>query len=232
LASIFAKKLSVNPSHILIDIPVGKTAKVKSHKAAMKLKKNFELMAHHLHKKIKVLITDGSEPIGNGIGPALEARDVLWILKQDEKRPLMLEKKCIEMAGTILEMSGNVRKGNGLKKAYEILDSGMAYKKMIEIIKAQGGNSTDPDAIPVGEFKHEVVASTSGVVDEIDNEAIAHIARVAGAPEDKQAGIYLHKHVGDTVKRGEILLSIYAHNKSKLAYAIDSTKDFKAFILR
>jgi AMP phosphorylase len=229
LASIFAKKLSVNPSHILIDIPTGKTAKVKSLTAALKLKKNFEIMARHLHKKIRVLVTDGSEPIGNGVGPALEARDVLWVLTRNDERPLPLEKKCIEMAANILEMSGKVKKGEGLKAAFDILDSGKAYKKMKEIIQAQGKNVTEAKDIKIGDFVYAFESSKSGVVKEIDNEAISHIARIAGAPEDKGAGIYLYKHVGDKVKKDEPLFTIYAHNKHKLSYAVDISKELLAF---
>jgi len=121
LASILAKKASVNATHVLIDIPANKEAKVTSMKRANRLKKEFKSIGKKLGMKIKVIITDGNKPIGNGIGPSLEARDVLWVLKRDKRRPLDLEKKSVVMTGIILEMAGFK---NGLKKAKEILENG------------------------------------------------------------------------------------------------------------
>lgn len=226
LASIMAKKHSVSSTHILIDIPTGKDAKVKSLHEALRLKREFEKIGRKLNKHVRVLITDGIQPIGNGVGPALEARDVLWVLKRDPRRPLDLEKKCLMMCANLFNMLGIK---NGYKKSFEILDSGKAFSKMLEIIKAQGGKEIAAEDIPIGKFVHDVLSPKTGKVFRIDNIAVSRIARVAGAPRDKGAGIYLYKHVRDRVKKGEKLFTIYAESKNELEYAKDMAKTMKAF---
>ena len=229
LASIMAKKHSVSSTHILIDVPVGKDAKVKNRFEALKLKKEFEKIGRRLRKHIKVLITDGMQPIGNGIGPCLEARDVLWLLKRDPRRPIDLEKKCMMMCANIFTMVGIK---NGYKKALGILDSGKAYQKMIEIIKAQNGREIAAEDIKIGKFSYDVVSTKSGRVAGIDNLFVSRIARIAGAPHDKGSGIYLYKHIGDKVKRGEKLFTIYAENLHEFEYSKDVAKNSKVFVVR
>jgi len=224
LASIMAKKLSVGSTHILIDIPTGKGSKIESHAKALKLKAQFEIIARKLGRKIKVILTDGSQPIGNGIGPALEARDVLDAL-MNKNDPQDLKNKAVHMAGIILEMAGKARKGNGEKLALEILESGKAYKKMIEIIKAQNGKITKPSQIKLGKHTYNYKSTKSGRIKNIDPMAISHIARVAGAPIDKGAGVYLHHKKSDKVNKGDTLFTIYAESNEKLRFAIEAIKN-------
>ena len=211
IASILSKKASVGSTHILLDFPIGKTAKIKSVKEAKKLKKKFVDLGKKLGMKIKGIITDGSEPIGNGIGPALEARDILYILRRDNKAPKDLEEKAISMANKIFKMTKTK------KDAKKILESGLAYKKMKEIIKAQRGKaSIKPEEISIGKYNYSVKSSRTGKVKEIDNKKITRIARTAGAPSYKEAGIYLYKHKKSKVKRGEKLFTIYSNSRDKL----------------
>jgi len=230
LASIMAKKHSVGSTHILIDIPVGRDAKIKTRKDALRLKSDFERIGKKLRKHVKVLITKGSEPIGNGIGPALEARDVLWLLKRDPKRPLDLEKKCVYMATKIFEMAGIK---NPKKKVLDILNSGSAYKKMQEIISAQGGNpNINPEKIKIGRYSYTIKSPVNGKVSDINNKAVSKIARVAGAPSNKGAGIYLHKHVGDDVEKNGKLFTVYSESSHKLAYSRDLLKELSCFTIK
>lgn len=218
LASILAKKHAVNSSHVLIDIPLGIDTKIKTKKQAMHLKRKFLEIGKKLGMKIKVTITNGNEPIGNGIGPALEARDVLKVLRNDNDAPKDLRKKSLHLATLMLEMAG---KKNAQKLATEILNSGQAYKKMKEIIKLQGGNpNIRPEEIKIGKFTYTYKSPKTGTIKDIDNHEIARIARIAGAPEDKEAGIYLFKHENEKVKKGEALMTIHAKSKVKLKYAI------------
>jgi len=221
LASIMAKKYSVSSTHILIDIPIGNGGKVKNKEEALKLKRAFEEVGKRLRKHVRVMITDGKQPIGNGIGPALEARDVLWVLSRDKRRPFDLEKKCIAMAAEIFKMAGIK---DGKKKVIDILDSGRAYKKMKEIIKAQDGKIFDSGGIRIGRFCLDIKAGKNGVVKRMDNRTIARLARVAGAPADKGAGIYLYKHVNDKAKKGETLFTIYSESKHKLRFVKEAMK--------
>ena len=229
LASIMAKKHSVSSTHILIDVPVGIGAKVKKKIEALRLKKQFEKIGKRFKKHIKVFIADGRQPVGNGIGPALEARDVLWLLKRDPRRPIDLEKKCLIMCARIFSMIG-VK--NGYEKASEILNSGKAYGKMIEIIKAQGGKEIAAEDLKIGKFCCDFASSKNGRIFGIDNGLISRIARIAGAPADKGAGIYLYKHIGDKVKKGEKLYTIYSESKHEFEYAKDFAKNSRVFSIK
>ena len=213
LASILSKKIAVGATHLLVDIPIGPRAKINSRKDAKYLKKRFTKIAEKVGIKTKVIITDGSQTIGNGIGPNLEARDILYILRRDPFAPKDLEKKAIMMADTLFKLTGKKA------SAKEILESGAAYKKMKEIIKAQGGNpNVSPAKILPGKFKYNYNSPKNGKVKKIDNIKIAKLARLAGAPENKGAGIYLSKKVGDKVRKGEPLFTVYTENKDKLGF--------------
>lgn len=222
LASILAKKAAVSATHVLVDIPVGKDTKIKTLKKANHLKREFVKIGQKLGMKIHVMISDGTEPIGHGIGPALEARDVLWLLKRDDKRPLDLERKAVYMATRLLHTAG-VK--NAKKKVIDMLNSGKAYEKMKEIIKAQGGKpDIEPEKIKIGKYCYTFKAKKSGRIVDIDNFTINKIARIAGAPKDKGAGIFLCKHEGMKVKRGEPIFTIHAENKKRLGFALDMLK--------
>lgn len=220
LASVMAKKHSVSANHVLIDIPYGKGSKVTTRKEARHLKKQFIKVGKRLNMNVKVIITDGSHPIGNGIGPLLEAEDVMAVLRNDPLAPNDLKEKSVHLAGSMLEMTGKYGHREGHKLALKILESGKALRKMEEIIKAQGKQKK----INLGEFRYHVLSKHKGRVKEIDNEIITKIARLAGAPQDKGSGLYLVKNVKDRVLPGDTLYTIYAQNKFKLDLAKDFVK--------
>ncbi|MBT6774224.1 AMP phosphorylase [Candidatus Woesearchaeota archaeon] len=228
LASVMAKKFSVSANHVLIDIPMGKQVKVKNWKQAKHLKKMFKLIGRKLGMNVKVMITDGTQPIGNGIGPFLEAMDVMQVLKDDILAPQDLKHKSLMLAGTLLEMTGKYRKGKGLKVAREILESGKAHKKMNEIIAMQGKQKK----VNIGSYQHIVKSTTIGRVKEIDNEVIAKIARMAGAPQDKGSGLYINKKVHHPIKKGEVLYTIYAENEFKLGLAKEFAKKNHGYLIK
>jgi len=216
LASILAKKLSVGSKYVLIDIPYGKSAKV-SKTGALKLKRKFEKIARDFNLKLKCILTDGSQPIGNGIGPVLEIQDILAVLRQEENRPLDLEKKSLKLSAMILEMTGKAKKAKGIVLAKKILESGEAFEKFKEIIEAQGGHLNH---LPLGKFSHELRAEKSGKIIEIDNKKINLLARILGSPADKGSGIYLHNHKNQKIKKHSVLLTFYAESKDKLEEAL------------
>lgn len=216
LASIMAKKHSVGATHVLIDIPVGPQVKMATKAQATKLGNKFKIIGKKLGMKVEILISTGDEPIGNGIGPSLEAIDAMKVLKNAKDAPHDLAKKGVEMAGMILELCGKTKKGEGEKMAEKTLKSGQAYKQMMRIIKAQGQNK---HKLRPGKFKKDVLAQKDGKIVEISNGMIAHIARSAGSPKDLYAGIYLHKKDGETIKKGEKLYTIYADMEEGLEYA-------------
>ncbi len=208
VASIMSKKLAAGSTHLLIDIPVGSSAKVHNSAGdAMRLRKLFEYVGSETGLHVDVVITDGQQPIGNGIGPVLEARDVMAVLRNEYGAPKDLREKSLQIAGSLLEADPALRGGSGYARAQQLLDSGAALSTMEQIINAQGRNTTP---FCVGELTHEILAPIDGVIDAIDCYHLARIARLAGAPLDKGAGIDLFKKVGDTVTKGEPLYRIHA----------------------
>ncbi len=221
LASILAKKKSVSSTHVLIDIPVGRGAKTEDMKSAYRLKRAFEQIGKTIGMKIVVLITDGSQPVGNGIGPSLEARDVIWTLQNSPKGSALLREKALNLSGVLLELTGKAGKGKGYNLAKYYLDSGKAYDKFFEIIVAQGGKKIHAEDIRLAKKTYTVRAQKAGRVSHIDNGISNKIARIAGAPQDKEAGVYLHVHKGTLVQKGDILYTVYSDSDERLKYAKD-----------
>lgn len=231
LASILAKKKSVSATHLLIDIPIGKGAKIESVTEALALKKEFEYIGKRLGMKVLVVLTNGDQPIGNGLGPALEARDILLVLENSPNAPKDLEQKSIEMAGNILELALKARHDQGIIMASKILSSGAAYKKFFEIVVAQGGKVVKVDDIEVGRYTYSKVANKPCRIKHLNSRALSKIAKVAGAPKDQGAGIYLHHHVGDILKKGDKIYTIYSDSTEKLMYARKLSTMFDDVIL-
>ncbi|MBM3233001.1 thymidine phosphorylase [Candidatus Pacearchaeota archaeon] len=219
IASILAKKISAGSKHILIDIPYGFGAKV-TESQAKGLGKRFVDIGRRFGLNIKIMTTDGSQPIGNGIGPNLEMRDVLSVLRRHNP-PLDLEKKAILLASTLLEMTGTAQKGNGLVMAKSILDSGAAYKKFDEIITAQGKKH---NSLKTGRFEYHLTAKSPGTIKSIDNKKVNHAANLLGCPEEKSAGLYLYKHKNEKFSIGDRIVTFYAESQSKLEEAKDFWK--------
>ncbi len=216
VSSILSKKLAAGSTHLLIDIPVGPTAKVRSMRQAQRLRKLFEYVGDQLGIDLEVIITDGRQPVGNGIGPVLEARDVMQVLQNHPEAPNDLRQKALRLAGRVLEFDPDVRGGRGYAIARDILDSGRALTTMNQIIEAQGAASGKFEA---GALTRDVTAAADGVVVDIDNLQMAHIARFAGAPMDKGAGVDLFKKLGDEVIKGEPLYRIHAQFRSDFKFA-------------
>jgi thymidine phosphorylase len=207
VASILSKKLSAGSNRLIIDIPVGPTAKVRNHAAAIQLRKLFEYVGAEIDMPLEVVITDGSRPIGRGIGPALEARDVMQVLSNAPEASAELRERAVLLAGRVLEFDPALRGGAGVARARELLASGAALAKMERIMAAQG---PPPETAVLGRLTQEIAAEADGVVAAIDCHRIARLARFAGAPTDKGAGIDLLKQPGDRVERGEPLYRIHA----------------------
>ncbi|MBN1494865.1 thymidine phosphorylase [Candidatus Peregrinibacteria bacterium] len=210
LASIMAKKFSVSANHVLIDIPMGPEGKIKTKKDAKHLKSRFLSIGKKLGMKLKVIFTDGTQPIGNGIGPVLEAIDVMRVLKNTPDAPQDLKKKSIMMCAELLFLTGKYKSRQTAEKIVtECLESGQAYKQMQRIIQAQGRKKMKKP----GHHQMNVFAERAGKIVNINNKLIANISRTAGAPKDNGAGVYVYKKTGDKVKKGEKLFTIYSENK-------------------
>jgi len=224
VASVLAKKKSVGANCVVIDIPVGRGVKIPTVEAANELAHEFIVIGEKLGMKTEVLITSGRDPVGLGIGPGLECRDVLNALSGDGPDDLA-EKSC-RLAGAVLELSGKVEPGRGFAVASDLLKSGKALKKMREIIGEQGGNpNIKIDDLPIGKYTENFYAEKDGRIHIVDNRKVNMIARAAGAPRNKGAGVLLNAESGDKVKKGELLYTIVAETESQLSFAIDLAKE-------
>nr|WP_305906824.1 hypothetical protein [Methylomarinum sp. Ch1-1]MDP4519531.1 hypothetical protein [Methylomarinum sp. Ch1-1] len=228
VASILSKKLAAGSTHLIIDIPVGPTSKVRHMRQALALRKLFEFVGDRLNLHLEVMITDGRQPVGRGIGPVLEARDVMMVLNNDPNAPADLRQKSLQLAGRIIEFDPDVRGGQGYAIARDILESGRALVKMNDIIKAQGEKEID---LTAGELCYEVLADRDGYVVAIDNFQTAKIARIAGAPMDKKAGVDLLKKLGDKVEKGQPLYRIHAEFSADFKFAKDLARQDSGYLI-
>ncbi len=221
LASIMAKKLAVGSKYILIDIPCGKSAKV-SRWEALRLRYKFERIGRYFGVKVKVVITNGTSPIGRGIGPVLEMIDILKILDPERRGPKDLEDKSIFLAGELFEMTNMCKRGKGKVLARYALESGKAFAKFKEIIHAQGG---EIKPLQPGKQSYTLIARSNSTIKSINNKKLNFLARALGCPLDKAAGIYLHRTVGEKITKGDKILTLYAESKPRI-------KDGIAFLER
>jgi AMP phosphorylase len=221
IVSIMAKKVAMGVRYLIIDMPYGPDTKISDLKTAKILERKFMAVAKAFKIKMRVRLDPAEEPVGKGIGPALEARDVLRVLQQKEKRPRDLEAKAIDLAAQLLELSGARQPGRGHASATQALKSGRAWRMMQKIIKAQGGNpNVDANQLLQGAHTYRFVAKKSGRITGINNRAIDEVARTLGAPDHKLAGIYLHHKIGEPIKKGEKILTLYSYNHDRLRLAM------------
>jgi AMP phosphorylase len=227
LPSILSKKKAIGATHVVIDIPTGVGAKIKTRTEAYTLASDFVDLGKRLGLNIQCALTFGDQPLGCSIGPALEAKEALATLMGGG--PPDLREKAVSLAGMLFEMVGVE---NGRAMAEDMLDSGKAEKKMREIISAQGGNpAIEPSDLPVGK-QHSVVRSDrAGRVLWLSTDDIVRIAREAGAPKEKGAGVVLHAKLGDTVRKDGVLFEVYAERSSKLASALELAKQLSPIVL-
>ncbi len=231
VASILSKKVAAGSTHLLLDIPIGPSAKVRSMPEANKLRKLFEYVAGRMGLSIDVVISDGRQPIGRGIGPLLEARDVMAVLRNDPQAPNDLRQKALRLAGRMLEFDPDVRGGDGFAIARDILDSGRALSKMQAIIKAQGASEFDPQQPQLAPLSFAIAAERTALVTAIDNLQLARIARLAGAPKVQGAGVELLRKLGEPVQAGEPLYRVYAAYPADLEFARQASGRHSGFSL-
>lgn len=185
------------------------------------MRKLFEFVGDHFGISVEVITTDGRQPIGRGIGPVLEAQDVMAVLVNDREAPPDLREKSLRLAAHLLEYDPKLRGGTGYERARELLDTGTALTQMQKIIDTQRSSNCQTD---LGVLTADVPAPNDGSVSGIDCLRLNRLARTAGAPIDKGAGIKVFKKIGDRVEKGEPLYRIYASVKSEYDLAVAATK--------
>jgi thymidine phosphorylase len=217
IASILSKKKTAGATHALIDIPVGPTAKVRSRERGEALAERFREVAQAIELRVDVVLTEAHGPIGQGVGPRLEALDVLAVLKREPHASLELREKSLYLAARLLECTGTIGDAGGYRAAQRALDSGAALAKLEEIVEAQGRRPLPPEA----PFRAEVTATQDGRVREIDCFEVNTIAKLAGAPANPAAGLCILRGVDSVVARGEPLFEVHAQSRDQLGFALE-----------
>ena len=234
IISIMAKKVAVGATHLVLDIPVGPTVKIKHFKDAETIAKKFEYLGKRFKIKTSIDINQTLEPAGRGIGPVLEVRDVLQVLEQRKNRPLALEQKALRLSGKLLDLCFadiKEKKGfSGEETAREVLESGQALKKLREIVSAQGGKSNfSSDKLKLGKYKANVRSLKKGKVIAVDSQQMTIVCRILGTPDDQEAGIYLEKRIEEKVDKDDILYVMYSSSKWKLKEAKETLKHLSVY---
>lgn len=217
VASVLSKKIAAGSSHVVLDLPVGATAKVRSAEAARTLAQDLIDVARAFGLTAQAVVTDGSQPVGRGIGPALEARDVLSVLQNEAGAPVDLRQRALKLAGVLLELGGAASPAEGESIAMTTLDSGRAWRKFQRICEAQGGMRRPPQS----SHRHPILAQRAGRISRVDNRRVARVAKLAGAPDAKAAGVEIHVRLDDMIEAGQPLYTIHAEAPGELAYALD-----------
>ena len=216
VASVLSKKIAAGSTHILIDVPVGPTAKVRSAQAARVLGERLEAVAQALGVHARVYVSDGMQPVGRGIGPALEALDVMAVLRGEPNAPADLRERSLTLAAQVLQFAPGAVPGATLDTARRLLESGAALRKFEAICRAQG-DLREPPRAPL---TRSVNAGRTGTCAAIDNRRIARVAKLSGAPRAPSAGVELHVRLGERVDRGAPLYTVHAEAPGELAYAL------------
>lgn len=219
IASVLSKKIAAGANRVVLDIPVGPTAKLRSREAADRLATRITAISKRLGIESTCVISDGSQPVGRSIGPALEMMDVLAVLRCEPGGPEDLRDRALRLAATVLEVGEKVPPGAGYELAEQVLGDGRAYRKFEAICRAQGRF----DAPPRSQLQRTVSATSDGRLVELDNRKIALAAKLAGAPDSPAAGLRLHVKKGDLIVVGQPLMTLHADTETELAYALAYT---------
>ena len=220
LASVLAKKKATGVTSLVIDLPIGEGTKIHDEEMVGRYARDFIELGKRLGINVECVVTYGGQPVGRAIGPALEAKEGMMALEGKWVSRSLID-KATKLAGIILEMGGVAKRNEGTKLAMQTLKSGEALKKFLEIIDMQGGKGiTKSDDIPLGKYTYDIISRESGYIQGISNSSLVKIAKAAGAPKNKGAGIWLYKKNGHQVEKDEKIFTIYADSKLKLDYAV------------
>ena len=216
VASILAKKIAQGVKTVIFDVPTGKGAKITDEEFE-EVKNKFETLGKEFDINVVIYKRQVKGIDGNAVGPVLECKEFLMIYEQNENRSLQLENEALKMAGVLLENVEKAEKGKGFDLAKETLLSGKAYKKFQEIVKNQGGDENiKSQDLKIGDKVYEYKAPKNGLITRMNNKRIFEIARALGNPRIKEAGLYFHVQVGQKVKEGDLLVTLYANSDSRL----------------
>ena len=210
----------------MIDLPLGPSAKVRDADQALHLRKLFEFVGSRLGLVLEIAITDGEQPIGRGIGPVLEARDVRAVLENAPDAPFDLRDKAIALAGRVLEFDPRCRAAAASTARASCWRAGPRRRRWMRSSRRRGRR---PARSALGTLTYEVTARTDGWIEGVDCARIGRVARLAGAPTDVGAGVDLIKRKGDPVRAGEPLYRIHGVDAADFGFAREAADEDPGF---
>ncbi len=227
-SSIMSKKLAAGADAIVLDVKTGSGAFMQKEEDAFALAQEMVHIGKNAGRRTIAVITDMDQPLGYAVGNALEVKEAIDTLKGCG--PKDFTELCMTLGAQML-IAGGIADSEGL--ALELLqnaiDSGAALKKLVQLVTTQGGDGEavlDTSRLPQASISHEVVATKDGYVNRIDCREVGISSLILGGGRetkesviDLSVGLVLHKKVGDFVKQGESLATIYANDENKCAMA-------------
>lgn len=219
-SSIMSKKLSTSCDTLLLDVTIGSGAFMHDFDSALELAQLMKRIGEYHKLPTRAIISNMDQPLGKAIGNALEMKEAILSLQGQGPEDLM---ELCYTAGSIMLMQAKIcnTELEARKKLEEVIKDGSAFKKFVEMIEAQGGDTSyifDMDKFNLTKYSFRIVAPYDGYVEKLDAYTLGKAAMRLGAGRetindyiDFDAGIYLHHKVGDKVSQGDKILSIYTN---------------------
>lgn len=236
-SSIMSKKLASGSDAIVLDVKCGDGAFMQTLEDACELAQWMVDLGNADGKKTIAVVTDMNQPLGKAVGNSLEVIEAIETLKGNG--PEDITELSLTLAGVMIYAGGKAAsREEGHSLATEMLKNGKALEKLTQFIEGQGGNPEvvkDYQLFPQPAYKQELICERNGYVSQIAARAIGLASQHSGAGRatkedaiDLSAGIYLHKKVGDTVFKGDVLATIYGNHIEKVKHSLEEAQ--KAYI--
>lgn len=230
ISSVMSKKIAAGAQAIVLDVKVGVGAFMTDLEQATVLAKGMVVIARLSGRKAIAILSDMNQPLGVAIGNALELVEAIQILKLEDNIPQDFLEHCIIVASHMLVLTGAVKDvEKGRVMAYEALESGRAWQKFHSLVAVQGGDVSfieNTERLPAAHFIENIPAPVNAFIKEINARKIGETAVLLGAGRkhkkdiiDHSVGLKVYHKVGDQIKAGEPLMTIYANSEERLAEA-------------
>ncbi|HAP8142085.1 TPA: pyrimidine-nucleoside phosphorylase, partial [Enterococcus faecium] len=221
-SSIMSKKIAAGADAIVLDVTTGDGAFMKNIEDARRLAKTMTSIGKLANRETVAVISDMSEPLGEAIGNSLEVVEAIETLQGNGPEDLV--EMCYALGSQMVVLAGKAKTTDEARTLLqEALESGKALAKFKEMIQNQGGDPAiveHPERILTARYTMELPAKQSGVVSKIVANELGIAAMMLGAGRktkeediDHAVGLKLHKKIGDTVTKGESLLTIYSNDE-------------------
>lgn len=223
-SSIMSKKIAVDSDALVLDVKVGEGAFMSSIEEARQLAKVMVKLGHDFNRDTVAILTAMDQPLGKAIGNSLEVKEAIETLKG--QGPEDLTELTVRLATRLIELAKEIDSKDAEKQVLEVIHNGQALEKFKEFVGNQNGDETaidDTSKLPQASLALEVIATQAGYLVQLPAREVGEIARDLGAGRlslddtlDLGAGILLNKKLGDSVKEGEVLATLYGHDKESL----------------